>query len=73
MSPDEMFPDRWKIITDRRNLVEYKKANMATTDIFKCYKCGKKKCSVSQAQTRSADEPMTTFVQCLICDNKWSF
>jgi len=24
-----------------------------------------------QAQTRSADEPMTTFVLCYICGNRW--
>ena len=73
MSPEDMFPERWKKIIDRRNLIEYKKTNMATTDMFTCYKCSKKKCSVSQAQTRSADEPMTTFVKCLVCGNKWSF
>ena len=26
---------------------------------------------VSQAQTRSADEPMTTFVYCNECGNRW--
>jgi len=34
---------------------------------FKCRKCKSEKTSVSQAQTRSADEPMTTFVTCLEC------
>jgi transcription elongation factor S-II len=24
-------------------------------------------------QTRSADEPMTTFVTCLECDKRWKF
>jgi transcription elongation factor S-II len=24
-------------------------------------------------QTRSADEPMTTFVTCLVCDKHWKF
>jgi transcription elongation factor S-II len=24
-------------------------------------------------QTRSADEPMTTFVTCIECDKKWKF
>eukprot|EP00485_Elphidium_margaritaceum_P002610 CAMPEP_0202695780 /NCGR_PEP_ID=MMETSP1385-20130828/9278_1 /ASSEMBLY_ACC=CAM_ASM_000861 /TAXON_ID=933848 /ORGANISM="Elphidium margaritaceum" /LENGTH=323 /DNA_ID=CAMNT_0049351857 /DNA_START=87 /DNA_END=1055 /DNA_ORIENTATION=- len=43
----------------------------AMTDEFKCGKCGKRKCKYSQAQTRSADEPMTTFVTCLTCGNRW--
>jgi hypothetical protein len=28
-------------------------------------------CSSQQLQTRSADEPMTTFVTCVACNNKW--
>jgi transcription elongation factor S-II len=28
---------------------------------------------LQQMQTRSADEPMTTFVTCVNCGNKWKF
>ena len=73
LSADKLFPENWEKILKRIKLIEYKKSNIATTDLFKCYKCSKRKCSVYQLQTRSADEPMTTFVTCLICDNKWSF
>ena len=73
LAPQLLFPDKWKKIIDRRNLIEDKKKNMATTNIFKCKKCHKKKCSVYQMQTRSADEPMTTFVNCLICGASWKF
>ncbi|XP_071705534.1 transcription elongation factor TFIIS-like [Rutidosis leptorrhynchoides] len=45
----------------------------ATTDEFKCGRCGKRKCTYYQLQTRSADEPMTTFVTCVNCDNHWKF
>ena len=38
--------------------------NTATTDQFKCSKCHQRKCTYYQMQTRSADEPMTTFVTC---------
>lgn len=38
---------------------------------LKCGKCGQKKVSYSQAQTRSADEPMTTFCECTVCGNRW--
>lgn len=37
---------------------------MATTDQFQCGKCKERKTSYYQMQTRSADEPMTTFVIC---------
>jgi len=30
-------------------------------------------CDYYQLQTRSADEPMTTFVTCLHCDKRWKF
>ncbi|KVI07086.1 transcription elongation factor TFIIS-like [Cynara cardunculus var. scolymus] len=45
----------------------------ATTDQFRCGRCGKRKCTYYQLQTRSADEPMTTFVTCVNCDNHWKF
>jgi len=43
----------------------------AATDEFKCYKCQKRQCTYYQLQTRSADEPMTTFITCLNCGNRW--
>ena len=40
---------------------------------FTCGKCKSKKTTYTQAQTRSADEPMTTFVTCLNCYHRWKF
>lgn len=40
---------------------------------MKCGKCGKRNCTYNQLQTRSADEPMTTFVMCNECGNRWKF
>ncbi|KAK4579755.1 hypothetical protein RGQ29_029429 [Quercus rubra] len=45
----------------------------ATTDQFKCGRCGQRKCTYYQMQTRSADEPMTTYVTCVNCNNHWKF
>ena len=73
LSPDKLFPEKWKPIIEKMEWLEYKKKNMATTDIFYCHKCGKRKCTFYQLQTRSADEPMTTFVNCLVCGNAWKF
>ncbi|KAJ8435123.1 hypothetical protein Cgig2_020766 [Carnegiea gigantea] len=44
-----------------------------TTEQFKCGRCGQRKCTYYQLQTRSADEPMTTFVRCVVCYNRWKF
>lgn len=43
------------------------------TDMFKCGKCKKRRTTYYQMQTRSADEPMTTFVRCLECSHRWKF
>lgn len=43
----------------------------AETDQFKCGRCHQRKCKYYQLQTRSADEPMTTFVTCINCNNRW--
>ncbi|XP_028759112.1 transcription elongation factor TFIIS-like [Neltuma alba] len=45
----------------------------ATTDQFKCGKCGKRESIFHQMQTRSADEPMTTYVTCVSCNHHWKF
>ncbi|KAJ2693814.1 transcription elongation factor TFIIS [Coemansia spiralis] len=48
------------------NLFKAKGADRAeaATDQFKCGRCKQRKCTFYQLQTRSADEPMTTFVTC---------
>ncbi|KAJ7896402.1 transcription factor S-II, central domain-containing protein, partial [Mycena olivaceomarginata] len=45
----------------------------AETSAFQCGKCKQWKTRYRQAQTRSADEPMTTFVTCTNCGNRWKF
>jgi len=38
-----------------------------------CGKCKQSKVAYTQAQTRAADEPMTTFCECMNCGNRWKF
>jgi len=45
----------------------------ASCTMFTCHKCGQNKTTYFQLQTRSADEPMTTFVTCCNCGNHWKF
>ena len=73
LKPWQIFPEKWEKLINRNILIEEKKKNFSTTNIFKCNKCKKRKCSVYQKQTRSADEPMTTFVHCIVCSNAWKF
>ena len=74
MSHQEMRPNKWdNLIQDKkiRDENKYEPKLEASTDDFKCLKCKSKKCTYYQLQTRSADEPMTTYVNCLDCGNRW--
>jgi len=48
-----------------------KEHGAGATDEFKCHKCKKRRCTYFQKQTRSSDEPMTTFITCLECGYRW--
>ncbi|KAI0021137.1 transcription elongation factor [Xylariomycetidae sp. FL0641] len=48
-------------------------AEKSISDTLECSGCKKKQVSYSQAQTRSADEPMTTFCECMNCGKRWKF
>lgn len=76
MSPIDLCPSRWKESIEK--IIETEKKLYSTqknASIFMwCSGCKKKtKCDYYQLQTRSADEPMTTFVDCLECGKKWKF
>ena len=41
--------------------------------VLKCGKCGNSRTFSYTKQTRSADEPMTTFATCMTCKHKWTY
>lgn len=75
-SPVDQCPDRWRDILQKaleKDKAKYSKKVTANIEMF-CRSCRRKtKCDYYQVQTRSADEPMTTFVTCLECDTKWKY
>lgn len=74
MEYTRMFPEVWKNILDNKNKRDrylYEVNTEMATDTYTCGRCNKKQCSYYQLQTRSADEPMTTFVTCLNCGKRW--
>ncbi|XVF37390.1 hypothetical protein REPUB_Repub20aG0004000 [Reevesia pubescens] len=78
MTPEEMASDQRqrenKEIKEKALFdCERGAAPKATTDQFKCGRCGQRKTTYYQMQTRSADEPMTTYVTCVNCSNRWKF
>lgn len=47
------------------------KGELLQASLFTCGRCKSIKTTSTQKQTRSADEPMTVFVLCLNCGNRW--
>lgn len=78
MTAEELASDEMRQIRDKFKKEAINDAQLATvqgtkTDLLKCGKCKKRNCTYNQVQTRSADEPMTTFVLCNECGNRWKF
>lgn len=66
-----LFPDKWNSIINIENENERCKKLISTTDEFRCGNCKQNKCTYVEKQTRSADEPMTLFIECQNCHNRW--
>lgn len=76
-----MTDDDLKSEAQRKIETELEKENMKKAQVpmaeksiseeFECGRCKKRMVSYSQAQTRAADEPMTTFCECMACGNRW--
>ena len=74
MTHQELNPEGWKYLIEakiKRYKTKFETNIEAATDTFTCRKCKSNKCTYYQMQTRSADEPMTTFVSCIECGNRW--
>lgn len=78
MSSTELAPESLKKELEQlhqKNLFDAQGAveKRAVTDRFVCGKCKQREVSYYQMQTRSADEPLTTFCTCEKCGNRWKF
>jgi DNA-directed RNA polymerase subunit M/transcription elongation factor TFIIS len=77
MRPEDLWPDGpYAKKIEEKIHKDLRKAYLAqeiknTEGFFTCGRCKSKKTSYYQLQTRSADEPMTTFVTCHQCDRNW--
>jgi transcription elongation factor S-II len=76
LTPQEIHKDHWKKYLDRQTANDeflYSRTAGIRTNEYKCGRCKEKQCTYYQLQVRCSDEPMTTFVNCLNCGNRWSF
>ena len=74
MNHQELFPEKWEELINKKKKREKSATSIdvsLATDEFKCFKCFERVCTYYQQQTRSADEPMTIFINCLKCGNRW--
>ena len=70
----KLFPEKWSDIIDEKMKIEKllkESLQESASDLFKCPRCYKSKTIHCEVQTRSSDEPMTTFITCLECGKKW--
>lgn len=74
MTHQELNPEKWTKLIEikaKRDANKFETNIAAATDTFTCRKCKGNQCTYYQMQTRSADEPMTTFCNCILCGNRW--
>jgi DNA-directed RNA polymerase subunit M/transcription elongation factor TFIIS len=71
LRPEEIDEDNWMKIILRRKTTEDKLKNLPTTEWKPCRVCKNTGYFFYQLQTRSADEPMTTFYICKECDKTY--
>jgi DNA-directed RNA polymerase subunit M/transcription elongation factor TFIIS len=76
-TPDILWPEGpyskalFEYRKKQNELENAKKDQVDYVGMFKCRKCKSTKTTYYQLQTRSADEPMTTFVTCESCGLRW--
>jgi transcription elongation factor S-II len=73
LSDHDLYPPKWQQIKDRRlkEITTENEMQQATSDLYKCGKCGKRETTFYQLQTRSMDEPTTSFINCVNCGHRW--
>jgi DNA-directed RNA polymerase subunit M/transcription elongation factor TFIIS len=73
MTKEDMDPVFWEAVKDSYMPELLKNPVEKPDGMIKCRKCKSMKTDYYQLQTRSADEPMTTYVTCHNCEHRWKF
>lgn len=71
LTPDELDEDKWMKIILRKHTTEDKLKNLPAIEGKPCRNCKSTQFFFYQEQTRSADEPMTTYYICKNCDKTY--
>lgn len=77
MTFKDMFPEKYALMEQHVSMDDLlskpKSSEDAEDGMHRCGRCKSYKTEYTQLQTRSSDEPMTTFVYCLNCGNRWKY
>ena len=74
MTHQELCNEKWATMIDakvKRDKNKFETTISASTDLFTCRKCKGNQCTFYQLQTRSSDEPMSVYISCILCGNRW--
>jgi len=73
LKSDDLKDEEARLKIENMNNAMVAQEQKSVSASLQCGKCGQKQVIYSQAQTRSADEPMTTFCECKNCGKRWKF
>lgn len=77
LKPEEIYPElyeeifRKQMVKEMQRMKELSDAEMYESGLYQCGKCKSRSTVFFSLQTRSADEPMTNYITCNKCGNKW--
>lgn len=83
MTHEELYPELWarrmniqhakdlRKISTSASVIKEEMIKSGYQGIIQCRRCKSRYTTYYEKQTRSADEPMTAFVQCFECGNRW--
>lgn len=75
MKPDARMPEKYVEIKEkaakRNEVLASGNDILAWSSAYTCSRCKQSKTRFFELQTRSADEPMTLFVICGVCNKRW--
>ena len=72
MKDEELFPEKYDEIKKKKE-IQNLNSEVKGSSAFECKKCHERNVEIYQKQTRSGDEPPTTFIICLKCGYKYKF
>jgi DNA-directed RNA polymerase subunit M/transcription elongation factor TFIIS len=76
-SPADLWPELWNPIYEKVAAKQLRRELLGVDPTkvidgpFQCSRCKGRKITYTSLQTRSADEPMTVFWYCVLCEKRW--